>query len=84
MCLAVPGKVIEVSEDQASVLRQGKIDFGGVLKTVSLALTPEAQVGDYVLVHAGFAIGVVNEREAQQIFEELKALGEVEPLEGQE
>ncbi|MBC7292843.1 MAG: HypC/HybG/HupF family hydrogenase formation chaperone, partial [Thermoleophilia bacterium] len=69
MCLAVPGKVIEVSEDQATALRQGKVDFGGILKNVSLALTPEAGVGDYVLVHAGFAIGVVNEQEALQIFE---------------
>ncbi len=74
VCLAVPGRVISVEEDRGAGLRPGKVDFGGVVKQVSLALTPEAGVGDYVLVHAGFAISVVDEQEAQRIFNELEAL----------
>lgn len=83
MCLAVPGKVIQIDEAAGSTLRQARVDFGGIIKTVSLALTPEATVGDYVLVHAGFAIGVVDEAEAQRIFEELPLLSQ-EDLEGSE
>ena len=62
MCLAVPGKIISVSGEDLA--RQGRVDFGGILKEVNLAYLPEAQLGDYVLVHVGFAISVVDEEEA--------------------
>lgn len=63
MCLALPGKILAIKEE--GDLRMGDVDFSGVKKTVCLAYTPEAKVGDYVIVHVGFAISVLNEREAQ-------------------
>ena len=74
MCLAVPGRVVEIiGGDDA--FRHGKVDFGGIRKEVNLAYTPEAEVGKYVLVHVGFAISVVDEAEAQRIFKYLEELG---------
>ena len=73
MCLAIPGKIISISND-APLFRSGRIDFSGVTKEVSLAYVPEANIDDYVIVHAGFAISIVDEQEAQaslQIFREL-------------
>jgi hydrogenase expression/formation protein HypC len=78
MCLAVPGKVVEISNDGDIAFRCGTVDFGGIRKEVSLAYTPEATIGTYVLVHVGFAISVVDEDEAQQIFKYLKQLGGLE------
>ena len=77
MCLAVPGRVVNIIEEDGLALRRGKVDFGGVQKEVCLAYTPEASVGSYVLVHVGFALSVVDEAEAQKIFE---ALSEMERL----
>jgi hydrogenase expression/formation protein HypC len=71
MCLAVPGKIVGIFEEDAPEVRRGKVDFAGVQKEVCLAFTPEASVGSYVLVHAGFALSVVDEEEAQRIFETL-------------
>jgi hydrogenase expression/formation protein HypC len=76
MCLAVPGKVLSIIDDPEPALRRGKVDFGGVKKEVSLAFTPEASVGNYVLVHVGYALSVVDEEEAQKIFEHLKEMQE--------
>jgi hydrogenase expression/formation protein HypC len=59
MCLAVPGKLVEVSEAEDAAMRCGKVDFGGIRREVSMAFVPEAVVGDYVLVHAGFALSIV-------------------------
>lgn len=59
MCLAVPGKLVELSEAEDAALRRGKVDFGGIRREVSMAFVPEAVVGDYVLVHAGFALSIV-------------------------
>lgn len=73
MCLAVPGRILSIDESDAT-LRMAKVQFGGVTKEISLALTPEAQEGQYVLVHAGMAISVVDEYEAQKILEELAVL----------
>ncbi len=81
MCLAVPGKIVSLSEGDP-LLRTGKVSFGGVLKEVSLAYVPEAKVGDYVIVHVGFALSIVDEAEANQVFEYLKQMedmGELEP-----
>lgn len=75
MCLAVPGKVVEIEGDDAAFLR-GQVDFSGVRREVSFAFTPEAQPGDYVLVHAGFALTVVDQEEALATLEELRRLGE--------
>jgi hydrogenase expression/formation protein HypC len=80
MCLAVPGKILEIEGDVPE-FRTGKVDFAGVRKTVNLAFTPEAQVGDYVLVHVGVALNKVDEEEAHKIFETLKQLDELAELE---
>ncbi|MCC7157071.1 MAG: HypC/HybG/HupF family hydrogenase formation chaperone [Bryobacterales bacterium] len=77
MCLAIPGRVESVEGPEPAFLR-GKVDFGGVKKDISLAFTPEAKAGDYVLVHVGFALSIVHEDEARKIFETLKALDEME------
>ena len=63
MCLAIPGKLIEITDDPYGV-RMGKANFGGIVKQVCLQYTPEVQPGDYVLVHVGFALGKVDEAEA--------------------
>jgi hydrogenase expression/formation protein HypC len=81
MCLAVPGKLISVDESPA-LMRSGKVDFGGILKEVSLAYVPEAKLGDYVLVHVGFALSIVDEKEANQVFEYLRKMDELAELEG--
>ena len=79
MCLAIPGKVIEIHES-LQWLRTGKVDFGGVVKEVSLALVPEAAIGDYVLVHVGMALSKIAAEEAQQVFTYLR---QMEPEESQ-
>jgi hydrogenase expression/formation protein HypC len=77
MCLAIPGKILTVSGTE-SLMRTGRVDFGGVIKEISLAYVPEANVGDYVIVHVGFAISRVDEGEAQRVFAYLKELDEIE------
>lgn len=76
MCLAVPGKIIEITQTPAA--KMGKVDFGGVLREVCLEAVPEAEIGSYVIVHAGFALSVLSEREAQETLDALKELGDVE------
>jgi len=78
MCLAIPGKVIEVFEDQG--LRMGRVDFGGSVKKACLAQLPEASVGDYVLVHVGFALSLVDPAEAERTYRLLEELGLLEEL----
>ena len=80
MCLAVPGKIIAISGTDP-VTRMGKIDFGGISKEASLAYLPEAQAGDSVIVHAGFAIGRVDEEEANKVFEYLREIQDLAALE---
>ncbi len=79
MCLAIPGKIASL-ENHDPVLRSGRVDFGGIVKLVNLACVPEASVGDYVLVHAGMAISTVDEEEAQQVFQYLRQMGELDEL----
>ena len=74
MCLAVPGRVIEIH--QQDELPMAKVDFGGIVKEACLAYTPEVQVGDYVIVHVGFALSRVDEAEAQEIFSYLEQIGQ--------
>jgi hydrogenase expression/formation protein HypC len=80
MCLAIPGKITSISGEDP-LMRTGKVDFGGILKEVSLAYVPEAQLGDFVIVHVGFALSRVDEAEAQQVFEYLREMQELTELE---
>jgi hydrogenase expression/formation protein HypC len=82
MCLAVPGNIVSIEGDDP-ILRDGKVNFGGVVKRVNLSLVPEAKIGDYVLVHVGLALSIVDEEEANQVFEYLKMIGELIEIEGE-
>lgn len=66
MCLAVPGEIVELDEGDPTELRGGRVSFGGVIRQVCLAYVPEARVGDFVIVHAGFAIARISEQEARE------------------
>lgn len=79
MCLAVPGKILTVAGDDP-LTRTARVSFGGIVKEVSLAYTPDAKVDDYVIVHVGFALNVLDETEAGRIFEYLEQMGELEDL----
>jgi hydrogenase expression/formation protein HypC len=80
MCLAVPGKVIEITGEDP-FLRSARVSFSGVFKQVSLTCVPEAVVGDYVLVHVGVAISVVDQKEAEETFSYLRQMGELDGIE---
>lgn len=80
MCLAIPGKIESISGPD-SLLRMGKINFGGIIKEASLAYVPEAVIGDYVIVHVGFALSRVDEDEAQKVFDYLKQMEDLSELE---
>lgn len=81
MCLAIPGKIISISGDEP-MFRTGKVSFGGILKEISLAYEPDATVGSYVLVHAGFAISTIDETEAERVFDYLRQIDELGASEG--
>lgn len=76
MCLAIPGKVVEISEKEPILM--GKIDFDGVIREVCLEAVPEVKLGDYVIVHAGFALNVLSEQEAQESLQAFRELDEIE------
>lgn len=80
MCLAIPGKVESISGGDDPITRMGRINFGGVIKEASLAYVPEVNVGDYVIVHVGFALSRVDEEEAQKVFSYLKQMQELDEL----
>lgn len=80
MCLSIPGKLIEITSALDDTFRMGRVSFDGVIKEVNLTLVPEARQNDYVMVHVGAAIAVVNEEEAQKTFEVLRQLGELDDL----
>jgi hydrogenase expression/formation protein HypC len=82
MCLGIPGKIISI-EDNPLGVRMGKVSFGGIVKESCLAFTPEAQVGDYVIVHVGFAISRLDEEEAQQTLEALAELERIAEEQGE-
>jgi hydrogenase expression/formation protein HypC len=73
MCLAVPGRILSLAGNDP-LTRTGRVDFGGLIKEVNLAFVPEAEVGDHVLVHVGFAITVIDEAEARRVFEHLREI----------
>jgi hydrogenase expression/formation protein HypC len=76
MCLGVPGQIVEKWQG-ADGLPQAKVNFGGIQKGICLSFTPEAQVGDYVMVHVGFAISLIDKEEAQRTLELLNQMGEL-------
>ena len=76
MCLAVPGKLLSIAGDDP-LTRTGKVSFGGILKAVNLTCVPEAKIGDYVIVHAGLAISVLDEEEAARTLEYLREIQEI-------
>jgi hydrogenase expression/formation protein HypC len=78
MCLGIPGEILSIEED-AQGLRQARVRFGGVIREANLNLVPEAQVGEYVIVHAGFAISVIDAEEAQSVFQLLQEMEEAAP-----
>ncbi len=82
MCLGVPGKVVERYQEHGVLM--GKIDFGGIRKAACLEHVPEVQLGEYVLVHVGFALSRLDEAEAQRVFALLEELGQLEELEERE
>jgi len=74
MCLGIPGKITEIHEKDS--LQMAKIDFGGIIKEACLAYTPEAKVGDYALIHVGFAISLMDEEEAQETLKLIREMSE--------
>ena len=79
MCLAIPGKIERITGDDP-MTRMGKVNFGGILKDACLAYVPEAVVGDYVIVHVGFALSRLDEEEANKVFEYLKQMEDLSEL----
>ena len=80
MCLAIPGKIISIQSDDDEFLKSGKVSFGGITQEVGLMMVPEAKVDDYVLVHVGVAISVVDEVEAIKTLRYLEEIGELDEL----
>ena len=76
MCLGIPGRIIDIYE--ANGLRMGKVDFGGVTKEVCLAYVPEAKIGDYTVIHVGFALNILDEAEALETLDLLRQIGAVD------
>lgn len=81
MCLGVPGKIVDIYEGNG--LKMGKVDFGGVTKEVCLAYVPEAKIGDYTVIHVGFALNLLDEAEALETLDLLRQIGAVEEELGQ-
>ncbi|OGO10025.1 MAG: hydrogenase assembly protein HypC [Chloroflexi bacterium RBG_13_68_17] len=77
MCLGIPGKIVDITTSNG--LRMGRIDFGGALREACLEYVPDASVGDYVLIHVGFAISLLSEAEAQASLEILRQIAELDP-----
>jgi len=73
MCLAIPGKIISIEDENG--IRLGRVQFGGIMQPVSLDFVPEASLGDYVMVHVGFAIAKVNREEAERTWQALEEMG---------
>lgn len=76
MCLAIPGKIVEVYESEG--LHMGRVDFDGVTREACLAYVPEAKVGDYTIIHVGFALSVISEKEAHETLELFRQMAELD------
>ncbi len=81
MCLAIPGKITQINNEIDEIFKTAKVSFSGLVKEVNLAMVPEAKVGDYVLVHVGSAISIVDEKEAKITLDILKQMNELDELE---
>jgi len=79
MCLAVPGSILSI-ENENSLMRTGRVSFAGIVKEVNLAYVPEARVGDYVMVHVGFAISTVDQEEAERVFAYLDQIDQLQDI----
>ena len=77
MCLAIPGQVLSIAGDDP-IMRTGRVDFGGVVKEINFAYVPDVRGGEYVLVHVGFAISILDEAEAERVFGYLRDIGVLE------
>ncbi|TAF63538.1 MAG: HypC/HybG/HupF family hydrogenase formation chaperone [Cytophagales bacterium] len=80
MCLAIPGKIISIEKQFNDTTRMAKVQFGGIIKEASLEMVPAAKINDYVLVHVGVAISIVDEQEAKKTFQYLAEIGELDEL----
>lgn len=80
MCLAIPGKITSINKQVDDIFRMAKVNFGGIIKDVNLAMVPEAKIGDYVLVHVGSAISIVDEKEAKITMDILMQMDELDEL----
>ncbi|MCP9749028.1 HypC/HybG/HupF family hydrogenase formation chaperone [Lacihabitans sp. CS3-21] len=80
MCLAIPGKIKSIEYQYNGLVKMAQVVFGGITKQASLEMLPDAEVGDYVLVHVGVAISKIDEDEAKKTFEYLKEIGELDEL----
>lgn len=80
MCLAIPGKIISITENKEGYMRMGKADLAGIVKEINLEMVPDAKVNDYVLIHVGVALSIVNEEEASKSLEYLKQMNELDEL----
>ena len=80
MCLAIPGKIKSVEYQYGGLVRMARVAFGGIIKEASLDMVPNAKVDDYVLVHVGVAISIVDEEEAEKTFAYLREIGELDEL----
>jgi hydrogenase expression/formation protein HypC len=80
MCLAIPGKILSITNQLDETFRFGKVSFGGISKEVNLCMVPDAKIDDYVLVHVGVAISIIDEAEAQLTFDYLKQIDELDEL----
>lgn len=82
MCLGIPGQIIDIFEDHGVLM--GKVDFGGIKRQICLAYVPECEVGNYVLVHVGFGISLIDEEEAYRTYQLLQEMGQLAELEDAE
>ena len=80
MCLAIPGKIISIAEKQEGVMQTGKVEMGGIVKEINLHLVPQAGVNDYVLVHVGVALSIIDENEAKRTLEFLSTTEDLNEL----
>ncbi len=83
MCLSIPGKLESIESQLDEIFRVGKVSFGEIKKDINLSMVPDAKVGDYVLVHVGVAISIVDEDEAKRTFDLLLQMGEVDEMKGE-
>ena len=84
MCLAIPGKIISIENQDEIMFKKAKVSFGGIIKEINLGLVPDAQVGEYVLVHVGVAISKVDEEEANITLGYLQQMGEIDEIQNEE